>query len=298
MGSLFRFARNLKGVLMVTSIFIIIGLVGFLLLSVRAFARLSKLSQHSRFDLYPVPKEGREKAKYGGSYFEETEWWTKPRKLDRTAENIDIFKEMFLIKKLFVNQRTLWWSSFMFHWGIYFMFGWSVLLLINGFYGAVWFTVFTQIVGVIGFTLATVGAVLLLGRRIFDESYRVYTTPSEYFNLILILTVLITGIICWTSVMSPVTVANDVFTLKAVQYPTLVVVHLVLLGCMMLYIPLSKMGHYAAKFFSFRSVQWDNDPNLPGSKVEKDVAASAANPPKTHWDAPHTRPAASTESED
>ena len=33
---------------------------------------------HLRWDLYPIPKGPRDRQRYGGSYFEETEWWTKP----------------------------------------------------------------------------------------------------------------------------------------------------------------------------------------------------------------------------
>ena len=58
------------------------------------------------------------------------------------------------------------------------------------------------------------------------------------------------------------------------------------------------MGHYAGKFFSFHKVLWDNDPNLPGSKVETGIRESAAEPARTHWSAPHTRPTSTNEVED
>ncbi len=272
------------------SIFIIVALVCFLLLSARAFWKFSRLSTHSRFDLYPVPKEGGDKAKYGGSYFEQPEWWTKERHTSLGSETVDIMKEMLFIRKLFINQRSLWWGSFLFHGGIYVMFAWSILLIPAAFWQPPVFLAIVNVVGVIGFACATFGAVFLLIRRIVDESSRVFTTPVDYFNLILILLVLVTGIVSWTTVASPVQIAHDVLTFDVAQLPTLVAVHFVLLGAMLIYIPLSKMGHYAGKYFCFHRVLWDNDPNTPGSKVEQKVRESAANPPTTHWDAPHTKP--------
>lgn len=279
------------------SVFVIIAFVGFLLLTAVKASKYSKMATHSRFDLYPVPKEGKKRAAYGGSYMEEVEWWNdKPRTIDRGTETIDIFKEMFLIKKLYVNQRAMWGPSFIFHWGLYFLFAWSVLLLITVAWSPSWLLVFTGIVGVIGFCLATLGAAILLIRRITDEGLRVYTTPAEFFNLLLILAVLVTGEVCWTTGASPFVIAKQVFTMSATTLSPLMIVHFILLGFLLLYIPVSKMGHYVGKFYSFRSVLWDNDPNVPGSKTERNFKRSAAQKPATQWSA--HMPAPKTESEE
>lgn len=270
---------------MPVSIITIVAFIGFLLLSARKFWKYSRMSKHSRFDLYPVPKEGAEKAKYGGSYFEEPEWWNKERTISRSTENKDIMKEMFLIKKLHDHQHALWWPSFLFHMGIYFLFGWSVLVLIGGFWHPAGMVYFTYGVGVFGFTIATVGVFMLLMHRLNDKAARVYTTPAEFFNLLLILLVLTTGIFVWLTYSSPLVVAYGVFTLSLTQMPILLAIHLILLDFMLLYIPVSKMGHYAGKFFSFRSVLWDNDPNVPGSKVDRNVRESAAHAPQGQWSA-------------
>ena len=40
-------------------------------------AKYARAPMHLRWELYPVPHEkGRD---HGGSYFEETDWWTLPR---------------------------------------------------------------------------------------------------------------------------------------------------------------------------------------------------------------------------
>ncbi|WP_172135347.1 respiratory nitrate reductase subunit gamma [Adlercreutzia sp. ZJ473] len=272
------------------SVLLLAALAGFLVLSALKFWKYSRLSTHGRFDLYPVPKEGADKVRYGGSYFEESEWWAKERTTSLSTEVVEIMKEMFFIKTLFERQRSLWWASFLFHAGVYVLFGWSVLLILGAFVRADFVIAVINVVGELGFAFAAVGTVLLLVRRLTDEASRVYMAPADYFNLVLILAVLVTGIASWTTGANVYDVAAQVLTLSVVELPALVMVHFVLLGVMMVYIPVSKMGHYAGKFFSFHRVLWDNDPNLPGSKVERNMRAAAAAPAQTAWSAPHTRP--------
>lgn len=274
-------------------VFVIIGLAGFVVLTAVKAWKYAHLPVHSRVELYPVPKEGDGRGKYGGSYFEEEDWWEKPRRLDPVYEVVDIMQEMLLISKLFKHQRSLWWASYAFHLGIYVMFGWSLLLLLTVFWNPEFLVVGTAVVGAVGFALSTIGAVLLLVRRAVDESLRAYTPPQEYFNILLILATLVTGIVAWTLFASPFDVARSVFAFDAAPLPPVVVAHLVLLGIMLLYIPLSKMSHYVGKFFAFHKVLWDNDPNVAGSKVAAMAGREAGGPAPAAWSAPHTRPSSS-----
>lgn len=274
-------------------VFVIIGLAGFVVLTAVKAWKYAHLPVHSRVELYPVPKEGDGRGKYGGSYFEEEDWWEKPRRLDPVYEVVDIMQEMLLISKLFKHQRSLWWASYAFHLGIYVMFGWSLLLLVTVFWNPEFLVVGTTVVGAVGFALSTIGAVLLLVRRAVDESLRAYTPPQEYFNILLILATLVTGIAAWTLFASPFDVARSVFAFDAAPLPPVVVAHLVLLGIMLLYIPLSKMSHYVGKFFAFHKVLWDNDPNVAGSKVAAMAEREAGGPAPAAWSAPHTRPSSS-----
>lgn len=274
-------------------VFVIIGLAGFVVLTAVKAWKYAHLPVHSRVELYPVPKEGDGRGKYGGSYFEEEDWWEKPRRLDPVYEVVDIMQEMLLISKLFKHQRSLWWASYAFHLGIYVMFGWSLLLLLTVFWNPEFLVVGTAVVGAVGFALSTIGAVLLPARRAVDESLRAYTPPQEYFNILLILATLVTGIAAWTLFASPFDVARSVFAFDAAPLPPVVVAHLVLLGIMLLYIPLSKMSHYVGKFFAFHKVLWDNDPNVAGSKVAAMAEREAAGPAPAAWSAPHTHPRSS-----
>jgi len=272
--------------------FILISMLCFLLITAVKARKYSRFPIHSRLEVYPVPKEGNGKAHYGGSYFEDPEWWSKPRALDHANEVKDMVIEMLFIQKLFQNNRSLWWISYLFHLGIYVLFAWTILLLLATLLPGAVFVLFTGLVGVAGFFLATLGAIGLLIRRIFDQTLRAYTTPQEYFNIILILAVLLTGIISWI-VVSPFDVASNLLFFSGLELAPIVVCHLVLLGIMLIYIPLSKMSHYVGKYFSFHKVLWDNDPNQQGSVVNerlRKAAAVAATTPPVVWGAPHISP--------
>lgn len=275
------------------SVFIVLAMIGFFALSLRKAWKFAHMQIHARLDLYPVPKEGAGRAAYGGSYMEEPQWWGKPRHIDRLNEAVEIFKEMVLIKKLFVNQRSLWWASYAMHLGIYVMLGWSVLLLITVFWHPAPYVMVTQVVGVVGFALCIVGCALLLVRRVTDPVLKKYTTPLEYCNIVLLLVVLLTGAYAWLFVASPYDVAVQVFTLSPSGLAPFVLVHLVLLGVMFIYIPLGKMSHYVGKFFTYHKVLWDNDPNLPNSAVERRFEDAAAHPARTHWSAEQEQGASS-----
>ncbi len=282
--------------------FVVAAFVLFLILSAAKFAKYSKWSTHGRLELYPVPKEGDGRAEYGGSLYEQDKWWEKERHIDRVGETVDIAREMLYIRKLLVNQRSLWYPSMLFHGGIYIMMGWSVCLIISGLTQVDWVITVVNVIGIVGFACATLGTAWLLIKRLTDQDLRNYTTPLEYFNLIFILVVLLTGIFCWTNFgagCNPNAVAGMVFgTVAAQSIPGIVIFHLVILGALLIYIPLSKMGHYAGKFFAFRSVNWNNDPNLLGSKVDQQMRAAAAQPVTTKWSAPHAQPAPAKEAEE
>lgn len=274
---------------MFLTIYIILASLCFIGFSAYKAWKYATMPMHSRLDLYPVPKEAG-RAEYGGSYYEETEWWSKPRKVSHIGEVKDMLMEMLFIKKLFENQRRLWWASYSFHLGIYFLFAWTILLVISVAWPATFIVYLTSIVGIVGFILAFVGNVVLLMHRVLESNLKKYTTPQEYFNLILILAVLVSGIYVWSSSMvsgQAGQIVGQLLSFQALEAGSALTIHLVLLGFMFFYIPLSKMNHYIGKYFTFHKVLWENDPNLPGSKVEQDLQKAAANPPKTKWSAPH-----------
>ncbi|KLU67808.1 hypothetical protein DEAC_c02140 [Desulfosporosinus acididurans] len=281
----------------------------FLGLSAYKAYQFSKLPLHGRMELYPVPKE--KGFEHGGSFYEEISWWKKPREVSHVREIVEMFKEIVFIKTLFENQRPFWWLSYALHLGIYFIFVWTFLLvagavsMLNGIVVAanttsIWGLLLfylTYITGIIGLVLVALGSGLLVLRRMFDSTLKKYTTPQEYFNLLLLFAAVVTGIITWSSDFTFGTareVTAGIITFTPFAANGLLVLHVILVGIMLIYIPLSKMSHYVGKYFTFHTVLWDNSPNLRGSAVEQKVKAATSYRPTTTWSAPHIQAPSST----
>nr|MDA8211008.1 nitrate reductase gamma subunit [Clostridia bacterium] len=94
---------------MLLTVFVYASILAFIGLSLYKAHQYAKMPMHGRWELYPVPKEPGEKGHYGGSYYEDLEWWNKPREVSHSGEVIDMLKEMLFIKNLFINQRQQWW---------------------------------------------------------------------------------------------------------------------------------------------------------------------------------------------
>ena len=49
--------------------------------------------------------------------------------------------------------------------------------------------------------------------------------------------------------------------------------------------PFTRMMHYVAKYFTYHKVRWDDEPNKPGSQLEKKLQSLLDQP--VGWAAPH-----------
>jgi len=274
----------------------------FVGLSVYKAYGFAKMPLHGKMELYPVPKE--KGFEHGGSFYEEVSWWNKPHEVSHVREIVEMFKEILFIKTLFVNQRPFWWLSYALHLGIYFIMAWTMLLVVgavtvlNGIIVAasspsIWGLLIyylTVLTGILGLVLVTFGSASLVLRRMFDNTLKKYTTPQEYFNLLLIFAASITGILVWGSDLTFQTarvVTANLVTFTPFAAGGLVTLHVVIVGIMLIYIPISKMSHYVGKYFTFHTVLWDNNPNIKGSAMEAKVKEALAYKPTTTWLAPH-----------
>ncbi|MEW6623190.1 MAG: respiratory nitrate reductase subunit gamma [Bacillota bacterium] len=291
---------------MLLLIFIYISLLAFILISLSVALKYAKMPMHSRWELYPVPKE-KGRGEYGGSYYEELKWYEKPRETSLFAELKDMVKEMLFIKNLFVNQRPLWWLSYALHLGIYLLGLWTIMLFVGAVTEIAGMTIVsdagvsshwwaalvyyvTFVAGATGAILTTLGSGALLLRRVTMESMKKYTTGQDYFNLLFIFIVLITGLVVWGS--DPAfnygrEIMKGLLTFSPITADGPLTLHIILLGLLLIYIPQSKMSHYVAKYFTFHKVLWENDPNLPGSEIEKKIKEAASIKPGKTWAAPH-----------
>jgi nitrate reductase gamma subunit len=257
-----------------------------------------KMPMHVRWELYPLPHEkGRE---YGGSYFEELDWWEKPIEKSHIGQLKFMTQEMLFIKSLYQDNRKLWYVSFPFHFGIYLVAGCLALLFIGAIVNIIGLSqqsaiaVFLQslaiILGVIGFVLGTIGSIGLLMRRIFDKDMRAFAAPADYFNLLFILAIFLSGIIAWSFSDSTFVLFRDyiksviTFAPQAVGSLSLVL-HIILLSLFLMYLPFTHMTHFFGKYFTWHEVRWDDERNMRGSAIEAKVNKLLNL--KQNWSAPH-----------
>jgi nitrate reductase gamma subunit len=254
---------------------------------------------HLRWELYPVAHE-KGRAEYGGSIFEELDWWTKPRKVDRLNEYKEMFLEIVLLKGVFKHNPRLWVFSFPFHFGLYLIIAWLGLAFILSilFAAGVTFSAgfgkFVQVVvavlGYSGLILTTLGALGLLYRRIANADIRRYSAPIEYINLGFIL--LVTGVALGVHLAidpwlhGPIAYLVSLVTFsQAGAFPAAMQVEFILGSLLLAYIPLTRMAHFIAKYFLYHDVRWSDDPNPRGSKIEGKLKQTFGYP--LHWQGPH-----------
>lgn len=257
---------------------------------------------HLRWEIYPVPHEpGR--THYGGSYMEELGWPSRKPRRSRIEELKEMLKEMLFLKRVYTYNRPLWYITFLFHGGIYMILLWFALLLLNGLLSiyvseaiaeVLMIENFIIVIGHIGVFSTMIGVIGLLVKRIFDESIRNYSSKIDYFNLVFILVVLVTGVAA-LSIDSKFALANEY--MKSIisfgrilpqELPPLVTIHLILLQSLWIYIPYSKMSHFLGKWFTYHKVLWDDEPNIRGEKIELKVREIVKGY-KIPWSAPHMK---------
>jgi nitrate reductase gamma subunit len=255
--------------------------------------RIYRMPIHLRWELYPIPHE-----KKDGSYFEELDWWTKPRKKHFLNHIIFMTQEIIFIRALYHHNRKLWYASFPFHFGLYLIMGWLALLLfgalLNAFGLAAGLANLIQtlavIVGVVGLILGIIGCVSLIIRRITAEELQGYTAPVDYFNLVFILAVLGSGLIAWIfsdpTFISMREYLKGLITFKPVEGPSAIIaLHIALFSLFLIYLPFTHMTHFVMKYFMWDKVRFEDEPNIRGSAIESKVAKVLNY--KQNWSAPH-----------
>lgn len=266
--------------------------------------RIARMPIHLRWDLYPIPHE-RGKA-YGGSYFEEVDWWTKPRQASLFSELRVVVAEILFIQSLFRHNRRLWIFSFPFHLGLYCLVVLALLLIFGritetarmeiaagsaGTFGAGVYYL-TIALGSAGWILASLGTIGLLLSRIFRVELRKASLRSDYFNLIFLLAVSVTGFFSWVTVDQDYAhLSGFVQSLVSFQpspaMPSIVAVQLWITVALLFYFPFTHMTHMFGKYFTYHRVRWEDHPNLRDSRIEKAVTAALGYP--LTWAAPHIR---------
>lgn len=271
------------------------AVVVFLIGLIYRGSKIAKMPVHLRWELAPVPHE-KGKGSYGGSYLEEFEWWTKKREKSLISELWYMFQEIIFLKGVWEHKKGLWFSSFPFHFGGFYLVGGmiglsivSVLLQfgnlpINGLSNLI------TLLAVVGYLLGCIGALGLLYRRVSDPEIKPFTTFSTIFNLLFLLAIFASGVYSvskvgnygalMTGYMKSLLTANTDMLL-----PRSFSVHAFLGALFLIYLPFTYMMHFVAKYFTYHEIRWNDEPMEAGCRMEKDVEQLLGQ--KVTWAAKH-----------
>ena len=283
---------------------IAMGSLVFVIASAARAVLYARTPMHLRWELYPVPHERADRASHGGSYFEEGEWWNRPRERRLLGELAAMIPEILFLKALREHNPGLWRRSFPFHFGLYLTAGAGagllVLAAISRLAGAAWLDGAAGLVarwalagmGWAGIVLAVAGALALLHRRFQDPALRAFTTAGDAFNLLFFVIAL--GTLGGGYVARPAGSA-DAFGLaigilswdSAVRVPGVLAAGVISTAALAAYIPLTHMSHFIGKYFTYHAIRWDDAPLGDSRKMSVALAASLAQRPT--WAAGHMK---------
>lgn len=286
-------------------IFTYLSVLTFFVLVINKIIKYSRMPIHVRWELYPVAHETG-KNKYGGSYFEDPDWWKNNNKKNHFAELWVMFEEIFFLKGVFRHNKKLWYFSFPFHLGLYLIIGATILIItsaildinsilsfsdINTTTGMIFYYL-TNITGYTGLALTLLGSIGLLIKRASDEKYKFYNTSIDYLNLtfilILVISLFFTLIFSNTSFLLSKEFIKNLITLNFAAIPnTFFIIHVVLISLFLLYFPVTRMMHLFAKYFTYHNVRWEDEPNFRGGKLEKKIREALNF--GVSWSAPHMK---------
>jgi nitrate reductase gamma subunit len=266
----------------------------FLVVTVYRILAIARLPAHLRWELAPIPHE---KGKgYGGSYLEEHEWWRRSRRRSHTASIIYMLREIFLMRGIWKNNRSLWPFSLFLHAGIYLFIMALLLHIINAIFIVTNVTasvldVFQNIAAVLalaGYLAGGLAAISLIMKRRLDGDYQPFTSTAMYFKLIFLGAVFISGIGAWFgtanfgAVMS--NFMKNLFTLNSgITASVPLSIHTIISLVFIIYLPFTDMFHFIAKYFTYHAVRWNDEPS--DEKMQVELRALIGQP--TDWSAPH-----------
>ncbi|MDP8205097.1 MAG: respiratory nitrate reductase subunit gamma [Candidatus Electryonea clarkiae] len=286
---------------MIITLSVYLSLLIFLVAIVARGVRIVNTPIHLRWELYPVPHE-KGRSQYGGSRMEEVDWWTKPAKKDSINELVVMLKEILLLKGVWEHNRPLWFGSWTLHFSLYLLIGLmglqvlSAILLLSGFsfYAEIpeLYRLLLKYIAATGFTMGTVGAVIMLKHRMFDKKLRMYNTKSHFFNIIHLGAIYVSGIFWMIADGGFVEQQAELFkgVLSFSQFPavpTAGIVHVAIVMLFFVYLPFTHMTHFFTKYFIYHDIRWEDKPNIPGGKIEKRIVEAVTQP--VSWSAPHIK---------
>jgi nitrate reductase gamma subunit len=219
--------------------------------------------------------------------------------------------EILLLEGVREKNRSHWYRTFPFHFGLYLLVGATVCLIMGGLALAFGYPVegpdagtlgrvvvaITPILGYAGLGLGLLGGLALLLRRLLNRSYREYTHTIDFFSLLFFIATFAVAL------GAQITADPDFSRMRAffasllpfgssvpaenLGFTSLQVAEVVLLSLLAAWVPLTHMSHFFTKWFMYHQIRWSDEPLERGGKIERQVDRSLTYKPT--WSAPHIR---------
>jgi nitrate reductase gamma subunit len=283
-----------------------LAFASFAITVIARFVMWSRLPMHVRWELYPVPHEPADKARYGGSFMEEADWWKKPRKTSQLGAIKATLPEVLLLSSVKAHNRQLWLRTFPFHMGLYLAGAAAGLALLTGISnalapkllaGSLGSLVHTLVLGLgaLGLALGCAGVFALLIRRLTLPALRAHTVPADIFNLVFFMATFACALLTFVLVDShadkAMAFAANLASFNLVPLPgtgvewILPTATVALTSALITYIPLTHMSHFVGKYFAYHAIRWNDKPNLAGGPQEAKIGKLLAY--RVSWAADH-----------
>ncbi len=261
-----------------------------------------KAPLHLRWDLYPVLHE--ENWRYGGSYYENAEWWTQARPQNRLRGFFHLLAHNFYLGDYFRINRRYWLALYPWHLGFILIIAFHIFCFLAAVamllglsigpdasgpgYVAYYLILVT---GVASFVLGAAGSVGLLIKRLTDKALRRYAAPLNYVNYVFFLMVFLSGLYAWLF-SDPTFSGYREFWKALVSFHAPHVdaasgTHILLFSLFLIYLPYTRSMHYISRFLAYFKVRWDDEPNRPGSRIEQEIGELLKA--RVSWSAAHIR---------
>ncbi len=256
-----------------------------------------RMPRQLRWDLYPLPHRGAT-----GSKYQRLDFNKHPAKSHLLLEIWEMVLEILFVKRLLKNNPRLWVGSYAMHAGIYLGVLWLVLLsagaivrtttpdasssIITGLF------LLIPVAGGAALVLGLAGSVYLLLRRCLEQDLRTMSDRVTFLNLWLMIALFGSALAAWL-------VADGSFRLlhsqiaglitfhPAAPHHPLIAVEFLFFGLFLMYLPFSRMLHFAAKYFFYHNIMWDDESMIRNSRLEREKCKELAFP--LQWAAPHIK---------
>ena len=245
-----------------------------------------RMSTPLRWELYPIPKGPRERQLYGGSYFENSDWWTESQSTSHQGELTFMVGEVLFLTSVRDGFRGLWLWSWLLHWGLY-LYAAATLFAIAGIFLPAGSAIAHSIAALgygLAFLLGLLGSLGLLFMRALHPRLRGFTTRTSVFNLLLLGSIFATGMLSVTA-GSRLAAMTGYLQHGTVRQSSFLSVHIALVGLFLAYFPFTHMTHAYMKFFTWHGVRWDDSPAMHDPRTARTLAANLQR--KVTWAAPH-----------